>query len=74
MTRALRIETLRGRIDRSEYQVDVYKVAEAILGRPAAHVWLLPASIRVVGSDKRRSGRLPPPRPPDSASQRMFSA
>jgi hypothetical protein len=42
VTTALRIETLKGRIDRSEYRVDVDKVAEAILVRPAARAWVLP--------------------------------
>ncbi len=48
VTRALRIEALRERIDRSEYHVDAGKVAEAILGRPTAHLWLLPAPVRIV--------------------------
>jgi hypothetical protein len=43
--RALRIETLKERIDRSEYRVDVEKVAEAILGRPTARLWVVPASL-----------------------------
>jgi hypothetical protein len=51
VSRALRIESLRQRIDRSEYRVDIDKVAEAILGRPTAHVWLLPASIRAFERD-----------------------
>ena len=44
-TRALRIEALKGRIDRSEYQVDVDKVAQAILGRPSARVWVIPPAM-----------------------------
>jgi hypothetical protein len=46
--RALRIQALKGRIERSEYRIDVEKVADAILGRPTAHLWLVPASPRVV--------------------------
>ncbi len=43
LTRALRIEALKGSIDRSEYRVDVDKVAEAILVAAAARIWLFPA-------------------------------
>lgn len=53
VTRALRIESLRERIDRSEYHVDADKVAEAILGRPTVHLWLLPASVLPEPSDER---------------------
>jgi len=45
--RALRIEALREQIDRSDYHVDPGKVAEAILGRPTAHLWVLPAPVRI---------------------------
>lgn len=62
VTRALRVETLRARIDRSEYHVDVDKVAEAVLGRPTARLWILPASVRTTepkvgnGSGSTRNG------------------
>ncbi len=45
--RALRIEALKAQIDRSDYHVDPGKVAEAILGRPTAHLWVLPAPVRI---------------------------
>jgi len=48
VTRALRIETLKQRVARSEYRVDVDKVAKAILGRPTAHLWLVAAPVPVV--------------------------
>ncbi len=61
--RALRIESLRGQIDRSEYQVDVHKVAQAILGRPTAHLWLAPAPapVRVLESEDHDGTVLPSP-------------
>jgi Anti-sigma-28 factor, FlgM len=39
--RAFRITSLRARIDRAQYHVDVDKVAEAILGRPTARLLIL---------------------------------
>jgi hypothetical protein len=45
----LRIEALKTRIDRSEYHVEVDKVAVAILGRTTARIWLMPASLRPRG-------------------------
>jgi len=41
-SRTLRISTLRERIDRAQYHVDVDKVAEAILGRPTARMLIVP--------------------------------
>jgi len=40
--RALRITSLRERIDRDDYRVDVDKVAEAMLGRPIARMLIMP--------------------------------
>jgi hypothetical protein len=40
--RALRITSLRERIDRAQYHVDVDKVAEAVLGRPTARLLIIP--------------------------------
>ena len=40
--RTVRIMNLRERIDRAQYHVDVDKVAEAILGRPMAHLLIIP--------------------------------
>ena len=40
--RAVRIMSLRERIDRGQYRVDVDKVAEAMLGRPSARVLIVP--------------------------------
>jgi hypothetical protein len=40
--RALRIKSLREQIDSAQYHVDVDKVAEAILGRPMAHLLIIP--------------------------------
>jgi Anti-sigma-28 factor, FlgM len=42
--RAMRITSLRTRIDRAEYHVDVDKVAEAILGRPTARMLIIPGA------------------------------
>ena len=43
-TGTMRIENLKARVGAADYQVDVYAVAEAMLGRPMARVWLLPGS------------------------------
>ena len=40
--RALRITSLRERIDRAQYHVDVEKVAEAVLGRRTARLLIIP--------------------------------
>ena len=42
--RPLRITNLRERIDRAQYRVDVDRVAESILGRPAARLLVIPGS------------------------------
>ena len=39
--RTLRITSLRERIDRAQYQVDVDKVAEAVLGRPTLRLLIV---------------------------------
>jgi hypothetical protein len=39
--RTLRITTLRERIDRAQYHVDVDKVAEAVLGRPTLRLLII---------------------------------
>jgi hypothetical protein len=39
--RTLRITSLRERIDRAQYQVDVDKVAEAVLGRPTLRLLII---------------------------------
>lgn len=49
--RALRITTLRERIDRAQYHVDVDAVAEAILGRPIARMLIIPAAALAVEAD-----------------------
>ena len=45
--RTLRITSLRQRVEREEYRVDVDKVAEAILGRPTARMLILPTGTAV---------------------------
>jgi hypothetical protein len=40
--RTMRIETLKARVVGADYHVDTHAVAEALLGHPATHVWLLP--------------------------------
>lgn len=49
--RTRRITTLRERIVRSEYRVDVDKVAEAILGRPTARMLIVPC-VAIVAEDE----------------------
>jgi hypothetical protein len=50
--RALRITSLRERIERAEYHVDADKVAEAILSRPTAHLLIIPGrSMSAEGDD-----------------------
>jgi hypothetical protein len=39
--RTLRITSLRERIERAQYQVDVDKVAEAVLGRPTLRLLII---------------------------------
>jgi hypothetical protein len=58
--RSLRITTLRERIERSEYRVDVDKVAEAILGRPTARMLILPSSPAVVEDESADVGEEDP--------------
>ena len=45
--RTLRITSLRQRVEREEYRVDVDEVAEAILGRPTARMLILPTGAAV---------------------------
>jgi hypothetical protein len=49
--RDLRIMSLRERIDRGHYHVDVDKVAEAILGRPVVRMLVVPGEMVRVGDD-----------------------
>ena len=55
--RALQLQTLKASIGASTYKVDPLDVAEAILRRPSACLWLLPGRVKPS-----------PPSPPDSAS------
>lgn len=69
--RALRIKSLRQRIDSAQYHVDVDKVAEAILGRPMAHVLIIPGATMSAAQDADPGAdddRDPPP------SQDVFEA
>jgi len=51
--RAVRIMSLRERIDRDQYRVDVDKVAEAMLGRPIARVLIVPGeTVRIEEHDE----------------------
>ena len=54
--RALRIEALKARIDRSEYHVDAQKVAAAVLGRPSARIWLVPPAVPAVPASRQAHG------------------
>jgi anti-sigma-28 factor FlgM len=49
--RDLRIMSLKERIDRDRYRVDVDKVAEAILGRPVVRMLIVPGEMVRVGDD-----------------------
>ena len=57
--RALRIEALKARIDRSEYHVDAQKVAAAVLGRPSARIWLVPPAVPASGQGHGVATRTP---------------
>src|SRR5436309_3279795 len=49
--RALRITSLRERIDRAQYHVDVDKVAEAMLGRPIGRLLIVPGAAIATDED-----------------------
>lgn len=69
--RTLRIKSLRERIDSAQYHVDVDKVAEAILGRPMAHLLIIPGETMFAAQDAdpvADDDRDPPP------SQDVFEA
>jgi hypothetical protein len=60
--RDLRIMTLRERIDRDRYHVDVDKVAEAILGRPIVRMLIVPGeTVRVADDAEPVAEEDPPP-------------
>ena len=50
-SRTARITTLRERIDRAQYHVDVDRVAEAILGRPTARMLIVPGEMASLDED-----------------------
>jgi hypothetical protein len=56
-TGTMRIDNLKTRVGTADYQVDVQAVAEAMLDRPMARVWLLPRNPFAAGESK--SGTLP---------------
>ena len=47
--RTLRITSLRERIDRAQYQVDVDKVAQAVLGRPTLRLLIIGRALALRG-------------------------
>lgn len=55
--RALELQTLKASIGASTYKVDPVDVAEAILRRPSARLWLIPRGVELY-----------PPSPPEAAS------
>lgn len=60
--RTLRITSLRERIDRAQYQVDVDKVAEAVLGRPALCLLIVGGAMSVAeDADPAADDDLDPP-------------
>jgi anti-sigma-28 factor FlgM len=70
--RALRIMSLRERIDRDQYHVDVDKVAEAILGRPIARMLILPGETVGVAEDAEPAAE--EDRDPQSPSEDVLEA
>jgi hypothetical protein len=56
-TGTMRIDNLKTRVGAADYQVDVLAVAEAMLDRPMAQVWLLPRT--PFGAGEPRSGSRP---------------
>ena len=56
-----RIMTLRERIDRDHYHVDVAKVAEAILGRPVVRMLIVPGEMVRVADDAEAVAEEDPP-------------
>jgi hypothetical protein len=59
--RDLRIMTLRERIARDRYHVDVDKVAEAILGRPIVRMLIVPGEMVRVADDAEPVAEEDPP-------------
>ncbi len=62
--RAMRINSLKERIDRAQYRVDADKVAEAILGRPMARVLIVPVatvSVEETDADAAADDEFDPP-------------
>ena len=47
--RALKIETLKASITRADYQIDAAAVAEAMIRRPSARLWVIPDGVLVSG-------------------------
>jgi hypothetical protein len=58
--RAMHINQLKERIERSAYTVDADAVAEALLRRPAARRTILPAVTRPGARTRRANGAAPP--------------
>jgi hypothetical protein len=54
-TRTSHIETLKQRIDCAQYPVDAHRVAEAILRRPIATLWLVPPGTAAVAASEQRA-------------------
>jgi hypothetical protein len=60
--RTLRITSLRERIDRAQYHVDVDKVAEAVLGRPTLRLLIIGGAMSAEeGADPAADDDLDPP-------------
>jgi anti-sigma-28 factor FlgM len=57
--RAMHINQLKERIERSAYNVDADAVAEALLRRPAARRSILPAVTRPGARNRRANGAVP---------------
>ena len=64
--RTLRITSLRQRVEREEYRVDVDQVAEAILGRPTARMLILPPGATVRREEASVEDEPEPAAPSDS--------
>ncbi len=48
--RALKVETLKARITSADYQIDATAVAEAMIRRPSARLWVIPDGVLVPGA------------------------
>jgi hypothetical protein len=57
--RAMHINSLKARIERSDYTVDAVAVAEALLRRPAARRTILPGVTRPGARTPRANGSAP---------------